>query len=260
MKNNFSTLTKIFTIPFLAFSCNSDQELPAPTVQTNEFENISEIALLEKELGITLSKRDFILTDETGDNQVTLRVAAKEKEELENYLNSVNLSMEPVFAHEYSYIRTGKNNTDSKVEEVDKSSSGFSGIITEFVDEKFGDDVIGVRLNVEIKAQSNNSRINYALYTEHTSGNWPYLAKIKTFTTYEPIGYRLETKSRWYKSWNFASMCKYNGTNGLDPNQCQSFWEQYANNENTFWVDGPYRVKIPVSYWTSGSYSIEFTY
>lgn len=258
MKNNFTNLTKLLGISFFVFSCNSDQELPISMEKTNEGENISEIALLEEELQINLYKRDFILTDATGDNQVTLRVAAKEEDVLESYLSTVNFTMTPVFVNDYPIDQTLKKKLDVPIEQ--NKNENFSGIITEFVNEQLKNDVIGVRLNVEVKENSENARMTYSYSTTHTSNNWPTLAKIETFGTAIEINYNFEAKNKALTSWytGYLEVCKYNGNGGPDLSQCSHGWNQTPNQENIFWVDGPYRTRAVVRYWNAGSYGVTF--
>lgn len=259
MKRKSSSLLAVLGICLL-ISCNNEEEIPALSEEMKEPENLSEIALLEEELGTTFFKKDFTLTDDTGENQVTLRVASPDEKTLENYLNVVNLSMTPVYRNAYPEAQKpqekNSNFPDGKTEQA------FEGIITEFISENLNEDVIGLRLNVEVKENKENLRtqVDYNYISLHTSMKWPYLAKVTTYSNSLEIKYNFEAKDRWYKSWftGYAETCKYNGNFGQDLTQCNFYWFQPQSSENTIWVDGPYKVRARVSYWNTGSYSVEF--
>lgn len=261
MKKYFRNLVTILGFALFVFSCNSEQELPVSLQEENEPENISEIALLEEELGITLFKRDFILTDESNDNQVILRVAGVEEDILESYLNSVTFSMNPVYLNDYPFL-VRESKEEFVLPEERQTDQDFSGIITEFVSQTLKDDVIGIRLNVAVREGNENSRINYNFTATHTSDVWPYLATVQTYANSLEIKYHFDAKERWYKSWytGYLETCKYNGNAAPDLSQCSHWWTQPANSSNTFWVDGPYKSRVNVSYWNSGSYSVTYVY
>lgn len=259
MKNYFKSLPSILLLGISAIGCTTDQEIGNPDHFNSSISGLSEIELLEKDLGVEFFKEDLILKDQNGENEVTLRIAAQEKNELEAYLDNVEFSISPI----YSKANSSRKSTNKYGDNLNGGETeNFSGIITEFVETKIREDVVGVRLNVVIKNQQENSRIAYNARTTHTSSNWPHLAKIKTFDNSLVIRYNFEVKDRWYKSWytGYLETCKYNGVNGPINSDCQHFWEQSANMENTFWVDGPYRVRAVINYWNTGSYSVEFTY
>lgn len=91
---------KKLIIPFLFlftfFSCNRDDLQFSIKNESPVIEEQSEIALIEKEMGISFFKKDITLIDESGKNEVIVRIASKEEEVLREYLALYSLSISPV--------------------------------------------------------------------------------------------------------------------------------------------------------------------
>jgi hypothetical protein len=215
----------------IAFGCQNDEKPSDRSSAKDETE--SEITLVERELGIQLHFRDLVLTDEGGENKITLRVASTNESMLNEYLRYRTFSIEPIFQKEETDGSIDLRNAPKVLNNSAKLAGDFDAtVITEVINQDLKSGVRGVRLhnkyNTEYKADK-SGRTKYYFLTTHTSNNWP------SYLNYQSFSYtqmQMDYKQKWYSSWfpvyGPESWC------------CYDFYE--------FHVDGPYRVRIWVEY------------
>ena len=250
----------IFALSLLllsSISCNTENDVATP-INQNQIEpesEISEIELLEKETGITLFKKDLVLTDETGKHEVIMRVAAREKEMVENYLTVFSFSITPTF-NLITQVDGGTQQEEHESQFSTSSKSDPEGIFTEFISMELTNGATGFGTNVTLMDKSlrnaPNARNGFPSQATHISGKWPEIFKCTTYTNI--IGYDFDRKSRWYSGWSSTTFCNYNN-NSI----CRAYWEQPGSTQQWTWIDGPYRVRAVVDYYNYWDYSFEFT-
>src|SRR5690606_13804648 len=116
--------------------CHQDEEFRPPESQDR---GLSEIALLEKELGITFYKKDLDLVDETGRNKVTLQIAGKTKAMVDAYLEVYDFSISPILRNK-KYELKSATATQSPVENGVKEEPDIDGIFTEVISRQLDED------------------------------------------------------------------------------------------------------------------------
>jgi hypothetical protein len=242
-------IVKKYLLPFawmlmvgmLIVSCDHNNDLaPDPT----DGENQSEIAVIEREAGITLFKKDLTLTDEAGRNKVVLRVAHKDEQILKSYLEVVSFAISPVFKKNVSRISAGP--TGNVIENTDhKATTNLDGIITEFISKSLEPSVAGFSLRVKFKDNPMNGRSSayggFPNETTVTSDTWPELCKVEVFG--RSIAYKFHGKTKWYSGWSSRTFCL-----DADPYICNSDWTQSAISTATINVDGPWKVRATIGY------------
>ena len=254
MKNSLTVFTLLLLL--ISSGCNTENDLATPISQDQiEPENeISEIELLEKETGITLFKKDLVLTDETGKHQVIMRVAAREKVMVESYLTAFSFSITPTF-NPVTQVNEGTQQGGQEGQFSTSGESDLEGIFTEFITIELTDGATGFSTNVILMDKSlknaPNARNGFPEQATHISGKWPEIFKCWTTNS---IGYDLDRKSRWYSGWSSTTFCNYNNSS-----VCKAYWEQPGFTEQWTWIDGPYKVRAVVDYNNYWDYSFEFT-
>lgn len=75
------TLLTLFLPLIFVVSC-SEEKIDSQPNETNPNENLTEIERTEQALGVTLFKKDVTISDESGENTVTIRVASLDEDRL----------------------------------------------------------------------------------------------------------------------------------------------------------------------------------
>lgn len=254
MKNILRAFTWLVTVGILMVSCDTTNELtPVSTVDENQ----SEIALIEKETGVTLFKQDLNLADESGKNKVVLRVAHKDKQMLENYLEAFSFSISPVLKKDVSRSSSAQAGGLSEGAE-EKVTTNLDGIITEFMSTTLEPNVAGFSMRVKFNEKySKNGRANayggYPNETTVTSGTWPELCRVDVYG--RSIAYKFHGKTKWYSGWSSRYFCV-----DSNPSDCRWDWTQSAISTATINVDGPWKVRATVGYDANfqGDWSVTF--
>lgn len=251
MKRRINLAGRILALTLIAVSCNQDEEL-RPSEDRNQ--RMSEIALLEKEYGITFYKKDLILVDETGRNVVTMQIAAKHEAMVKAYLDTYGFSISPIYEEKHKTPRPDATE-QVPIEKNQEEQTDLDGIFTEVISKQLEEGVIGLRTTLTLKNRSlrggrvaapddfPNSATHY-----NTSGNWPEIFKMYASST---VGYKFMGKSRWYSGWSTRTFCDY-----YSPTVCASYWEH--GGEQWTAVDGPYDVRATVYYHYYWDYSFEW--
>jgi len=224
-------------------SCRDD-EMKSSGSQDQD-ENLSEVASIEKKLGTTLYKKELTLTDESGENKVTVRIAGRDQAMLEEYLKARTFSIEPVYSHDRRGTLKQPTRIDGQQSKGnDRDERYESTVIIEFVSQELKAGVMGVgfrdRPNPSYKAD-NSGRVKYYNYSEHVSNNWP---SVLSFQAYYQVEFMIWFKGRWYQSWNPVF--------GPDTWCCYDYYD--------FDVDGPWRVSLRIQYDYSGDYYYQWFY
>jgi len=107
------------------------------------------IELMEKEEGKTFFKKDLVLKDASGQNEVVLRVASQSEEVLNNYLTIHNLTISPVFKLSTETV-TGQQPKPDQTTGVESKKKPDALIVTEAISRKLQAGAIGYSLNVEV--------------------------------------------------------------------------------------------------------------
>lgn len=248
---------KKLLIPFLFlftfFSCNREDLQPSIKNETTVIEEQSEIALIEKEIGISFFKKDITLIDESGKNEVVMRIASKEEEVLREYLELYNLSISPVYAKDYEKVEPSQTlSTESENDyQEELAQPNIDGILSELISQKLDKDVIGVNIHVKLNILE-NGRVTgngFPYDVTYYSGTWPEEFEC---TSYGSIGYKLMGKSRWYSGWSTRTFCSM-----YYPNPCQSYWRESGQHQR-LWIDGPYKVRVTFDYYSVSDFSFRF--
>lgn len=248
MKTKIKMAGWAILVALLIAGCHQDEELqPLESSDKNQ----SEIALLEKELGITFYKKDLKLIDETGRNVVTLQIAGKDKAMVDAYLEMYEFSVSPIFRNQYESSDAAKQ---SPVDNGAAEKTNIDGIFTEVISKQLDKNVIGLRTTLTLKNRSLQGRVaapgDFPSSATHynTSGNWPEIFKMYASST---VGYQFMGKSRWYSGWSTRTFCDY-----YNPSVCATYWEH--GGEQWTSVDGPYDVRVTVYYFQYWDYSFEW--
>lgn len=207
-------------------------------------ENKSEISLIEEQIGASLYKRELTISDESGENKVTIRVAGRDEAMLAEYLKARAFSIKPVYKHEKKETIKLPSQQDSQPVFADPDEGYESTVIIEFVSQELKEGVIGIGFRDQPNPSykiDNSGRTKYYNYSNHVSNNWP---SILAFQAYAQVEFMLWFKGRWYQSWTPwfgpATWCCYDYTD--------------------FDVDGPYRVSLRIQYDYVGDYYYEWFY
>lgn len=197
----------------------------------------SEIELMEKQSGQIFYKRDLVLKDASGQNEVTLRLAALSKDKLDLYLQRYEYSISPNL--------TARKTSISKGEILSQSSSiekKEPELIVEALSVKLQTGASGYSLNVRMKPKVYKSLANarapsdYTTQIEFVSGNWPtwcnLMVEARTYGEVNQVELLLKQKNRWYEQFSTRSSGTYNSGGGN---------AYYSIN-----IDGPYRVSATV--------------
>jgi hypothetical protein len=224
-------------------SCQ-DEGVKSPGPESQQDENRSEISIIEEKTGITYYKQDLTLSDESGENKVTLRVAGQDEEMVKEYLKSRIFSITPLYAHEKkeSIKLPYQPNPQPGVASAEKEYE--STVIIEVVSQTLKKGVLGVGFRDQPNPAyevDKSGRTNYYEYREHVSNNWPSWLSLQA---YQYVEFMIWYKGRWYQSWT--------------PWYGPETWCCYDFDE--FNVDGPYRVSLRIQYNYEGDYYYEFFY
>ncbi len=119
---------------------------------TSEVEAKSQIAQTEKALGYTLTKQTKTISDEKG-NSVTLMVASKNKEAVENYLANMDIKLLMI---DNFVAPSVKNEQVSNNKEEDFSNTT-EGVILEVVSKSFGEGTKAFTLDFKGKTVAPNN-------------------------------------------------------------------------------------------------------
>lgn len=234
---NFS---KLLLMIIIVFGCQNENQLD---VYDNHHEQLSDIESIEMEYGITFSKQDLQLFDESGKNYVTIRFAHQDKSVLDEYLALVTYKITPIYE-----INQSKDFTIDKPLNTDQTplenDVNLNGIFTEFINLNLEKGVIGIKTDVipnDGQIASSRVQANGYLYQQtHTSMNWPDLCNVWTNNT---VRYKFTGQTAWWSGWSTRTFCNYD-----EPSICYTDWIQPAVTEYRTNVDGPYKVRLVIDF------------
>src|SRR5688572_9967766 len=196
-------------LALVSFSCQDEgnQDLANPD------ENKSQIARVEETTGTTLFKRDITITDESGENTVTLRIAALDNERLEEYVNSRKLTLVPIYEQKKNKPLKPTSLTPESTVEEEKGNLQET-ILTEIISQNLKSDVKGIGFRNEPNAEyisANSGRIKYIHNNvRHYSPKWPEILSVQA---YNQVYFRIQQQRRWYSGWSTiwgpATWCCY---------------------------------------------------
>jgi hypothetical protein len=212
---------------FVSFSCQDEaiKELDNPD------ENKSQISLIEEKNGVILFKEDVTITDESGQNKVTIRVAALDKNRLNEYLHSRKFTITPIYdRRENKPLKLTPLTEESTVSEEKESLQEM--ILTEILSQELKKDVKGIGFRNEPNPDyiSANGRVQYINNNvRYYSPKWPEILSVQA---YNQVYFRIQQQWRWYSGWSTiwgpATWC------------CS----QYSD----FNIDGPWYVRLEISF------------
>ncbi len=218
----------------LLIGCQQD------AVQPNQELPKSEIELLEKEYGVTFFTKDIILVDAGGSNEMVLRVAALEEALVNEFLESREMSIVPVFEKRGHVNQINDSHIDeSTSDELDLSKV----IIVDIVSQRLDKGVIGLGLHNKINTNYSlapNARSKYLNPDVwHDSMNWPEEFFLRAN---QQVYWKLQRKTRWWSGWS-TILGPYTWSGGTN---------------ERFYVDGPWRLRLTISFNNAGDYYYEF--
>jgi hypothetical protein len=233
MKNEKFLVKNIFAIAVLllvSFSCQDEaiKELKNPD------ENKSQITLIEEKFGVTLAKEDITITDATGQNKITIRVAALDKDRLDEYINSRRFTITPIYNRtENKPLKLAPTLTEPAESTFnDKKESLNEMILTEMVSQELKEGVKGIGFRNEYNSEYTpaNGRVKYINNNvRYYSPKWPEVLSVQA---YNQVTFRIQRQTRWYSGWStifgFETWCCYN----------------YSD----FDIDGPWYVRLEISF------------
>lgn len=218
----------------LLISCQQD------AVQPDQEPLKSEVDLLEKEYGVSFFKKDVTLVDAGGSNEMVLRVSALEEALVDEFLESRQMSIVPVFEKrgDANQIKDANIN-ESTSDELDLSKV----IIVDIVSQRLDKGVIGLGLHNKINPNyylASNARSKYLNPDVwHDSMNWPEEFILRAN---QQVYWKLQRKTRWWSGWSTV----------IGPYT----WRGGTNER--FYVDGPWRFGLTISFNNAGDYYYEF--
>lgn len=215
------------------------------------------IEQMEKEAGKSFFKKDLVLRDASGQNEVLLRVASQSEEMLINYLAIHRLTITPIFKQSAGTVFTEQINPEqSKASE--KITKPEATIVTEAISQKLEANAIGYSLGVEVDNSklndlSKKGRIMYLdLWAEHISEPWPTYLRL----TVNPRGrfirneirMKITVKDAWYNFWRdwftYSDNWLYYHSTETDGQYMPSVPQTYTDVN----VDGPWKARAEIVY------------
>ena len=245
MKNILRTFCASVAIMFALAACSPDDETNQATEHPDGPE-VSEIALREKEEGITFFNKDFTFDD--GTSKAILRVATADEKVFKNIVENFDVTITP--------IRESDVPSDESQGEYKAFTPKGVEILTELISMERGPGVIGFKIKQGQKAITNGRSeglSGYDYYTSTTSNNWP-----SRFVLYFPGsggGVFFQCKRKWYNGWESDTNCL------LNTSECYNTFDLFGSSTYTFDVDGPWRSKANLGYYLqSGTIEYYFIY
>lgn len=216
-------LTSVF------YSCKqSDVDIASKSEVQNNAVSQSQIEQAEKELGYSLFKKEIEYKDAIGQNSVKFRFAGKDEASIDAYLNQYDVIIKPISESEKKEMMAANSNkktfSNSTVSD-NVTKDTFTGIAVDFVSKKLKEGMVGYSLTlIPRKTQSpKNARTEWN-YTYECWMNWPEECIIDT--NGNPAFISFQERRRWWMGW---------GTTSEIPG---------FNERSTFYVDGPWRVRV----------------
>lgn len=245
MKKILKTFCTSAVIMFALAACSPDDETNQAAEHPGGPE-VSEIALREKEEGITFFKKDFTFDD--GTSKAILRVATADEKVFKNIVENLDVTITP--------IRQSDVPADKPHGEYKAFTPQGIEIMTELISMNRGPGVTGFKIRQGLKATANGrseALSGYQIYTSTTSNNWP-----SRFWIYFPGsggGVFFQCKRKWYNGWESDTNCL------LGTSDCYNTFDLFGSSSYTFDVDGPWRSKANLGYWEqSGTIEYHFEY
>ena len=169
MKNSIPLVLCSMLLALFTISCNDASEEVVSAVPDTK---LSEIDLLEKEMGVSLFKAEITLTDDANTNTLTLKVASQDEGELNRYLSNNDFSIEPVYSIEQPQQLTAGSQVDQGQKTVVDPSNR---IYSEVLDQSMAPGVIGYRIHIRknTRATGRTHANGYTYRLTLISGDWP---------------------------------------------------------------------------------------
>ncbi len=269
----------------MILGCSRTDQLPAPSAShANQTDSEGVISQIEKESNITLFKKDITFRDVSGKNVVVIRFASDEKQELDNYLNNLDIKVTPVYSKATSPKIEVSKVLEGSGRKVEMKSQDKLGVISETMSVSLEKNAKGFRMDVLSKeineSTSKNARKadfipNYNYYysaTHVTPSTWPEI--LRMYVHYYPnpwpsgttesgngcarINYTIDYKWRWYSSWErqiFGGFPEDIYQQSCDANILAP---APSTSVRDFNIDGPRQVGVNVRFYYGGSYSVEY--
>ena len=203
MRNLLTSVCYVVSLALFMAGCNETSE----EIALEPDRKLSEIDLLEKDMGVSLFKAEMVLTDNSNTNTVTLKVASQSEKDLKHYLANNDFSIQPVYA-----IQQPQKSTDKLPLSIDRESvsPGSSRIYSEVVAQSLAPDVIGYAISIQ-KSGNVNGRTNANGYTYSLSvisGEWPFSFGINSTVN---VGVSFKIKRAQYDAWeSYVTICNLN--------------------------------------------------
>jgi hypothetical protein len=243
MKKTLRTFCASVVILFAFAACSPDEETNQ-AIEHPDGPEVSEIALREKEEGITFFSKDFTFND--GTSKATLRVATADEKVFKHLVENLDVAITPV-------RESDVQSSESQGEYKAFTPKGVE-IMTELISMERGPGVVGFKIRQGQKDVSNGrteALSGYEIYTSTTSNNWP-----SRFWIYFPGsggGVYFQCKRKWYNGWESDTNCL-----GSD---CYNTFDLFGSSSYNFDVDGPWRSKANLGYYhQSGTIEYYFIY
>ncbi|PSL18067.1 hypothetical protein [Dyadobacter jiangsuensis] len=175
MSNSTRVVVMSLAVAALAVGCSQPDVKSTSNKTTPSSEQFeSEIALLEKEAGKTYFKKDIVISDKDGKNQVTIQFASEDQTVLNNYLDEVQYEVVPVYKGQSPQVPS-QNTSPSNSANTNHPSLATNKfpVFTEERSRNLQAGVVGFFLSVKSKSQAGSkvlAREGYAYTSNHISG------------------------------------------------------------------------------------------
>lgn len=217
------------------------------------------IEQMEKEAGKPFFKKDLVLKDSSGMNQIVLRVASEQQDVLENYLAVYDIKLIPVFK------KNQQEDAPQSLKPIQSSGNAAelnsgSSVVTEVISKKLQEGATGYGLLVSVRNSAiaemvKNGRIqNYQMFVQHTSDNWPTYLELFVYPRRYPqypndffpntVLMKVRVKDAWHTQWRDW----YTLQNNWLEYHTTGDWGYAGISKETIGVDGPWRAQAEVQY------------
>ncbi len=243
MKNSIPLVLCSMLLTLFTISCNDASE---EVVSVEPGTKLSEIDLLEKEMGVSLFKAEMVLTDDANTNTVTLQIASRNAEELNHYLTNNDFSIEPVQSIQpLQYLADRTPVTQDQESSLDNSKR----IYSEVIDQNLSPGVMSYSIHVKQKMSKAGRELanGYTYQLSVISGEWPtYFSLYSTAN----VGVSFKIRPIYRDPWDIAEIC----------NEFTDYCDFYHTNSyhNLYTVEGNYKAQALVDYNNISDFSYSF--
>lgn len=257
-------LQSVSIIAFLAIilfvvSCNQDEQ----NLNSDPDKDLSQIAKLEKEEGITFFKKDFTYT--SGGNNAVLTIATRNEDVFKNFIENLDVILTPLYEVPKNAVSTNDSH-DSHGSEPSDSHTEISGeeIIIEFTKLERTKGVIGIEATYHLKntelLEGRTRSHGYDMYVNHYSNHWPSTFSLETVTPANRTGVHFYARWKWYQGYGSRTVCIISSWCSL-VGACAQDFDLYGGNCKWTWnVDGPYQMQAKIGWFSGEIWKHSWTY